>query len=213
MPARASDRAVGRLSLYRRLLSNLLGTGVEFIYSHELAARAGMTAVQVRRDIMLVGYVGTPTKGYSVHQLIASIRHFLDAPQPEGVAMVGIGNLGRAILAYFAGQRPNLSIVAAFDVDADKVNRVTYGCRCYPMEDAARVLAENAIKTLIVAVPAGEAQRVVDSMVAAGIRGVLNFAPARLRVPASVYVEDIDMTTSLEKVAFFARRQSPAEKG
>ena len=162
---------------------------------------------------MAVGCTGSPTKGYDVSELADSIGRFIDGEQPQSVALVGVGNLGRALLAYFAGQRPNLSIVAAFDNDMDKVNRVTYGCRCYPIEDAGMVIADKAIKTVIVTVPAGAAQRVVDSMVATGIRGVLNFAPARLRVPACVYVEDIDMTTSLEKVAFFARQRSPAEKG
>jgi redox-sensing transcriptional repressor len=213
MAPKLSDKVVGRLSLYRRLLSNLSRSGTKYVFSHELAVVAGSTAAQVRRDVMVVGHNGSPTKGYDVHELARSIGELIDGDQSQSVALVGVGNLGRALLPFFAGQRPNLSVVAAFDSDLEKVNRVTYGCRCYPMEEAARVIEEKSIRTVILAVPAGAAQQVVDTVVGAGVRGILNFAPARLRVPACVYVEDIDMTTSLEKVAFFARRRSPAEKG
>ena len=110
----ASNKSIRRLSLYRRLLNSLQAEGVESVYSHQLAAIAGVTAAQVRRDVMEVGYTGTPAKGYSVVGLIQSIRNILDAPEGQGVALIGVGNLGRAILAYFVGRRPNLSIKACF---------------------------------------------------------------------------------------------------
>jgi redox-sensing transcriptional repressor len=206
-----SDKTIGRLSLYRRLLNGLLADGVSHVFSHQLATMAGGTAAQVRRDMMSVGYSGSPKRGYAVRELINSIGAFLDAPQAEGVALVGVGNLGRAILAYFSGRRPNLAIVAAFDADPYKVNRVIHGCRCFPMQDLPKIVQEMQIRTGIIAVPAAEAQAVAEELIRAGVRGLLNFAPVRLHVPRGVHTEDIDMTMSLEKVAYFARQATLKE--
>ena len=193
------------MSLYRRLLNELSAAGRQSIYSHQLAALAGGTAAQVRRDMMSIGYTGSPTRGYDVQELIESIGLFLDSPKGQGAALVGIGNLGRAIMSYFAGRRPKLSIVAAFDVDPAKVNRVILGCRCYPLEQLGEIIASLNISVGVITVPASTAQDIADRMVWAGVRGILNFAPVPLRVPPETYVEDIDMTMSLEKVAYFAR--------
>ncbi|MBE3099508.1 MAG: redox-sensing transcriptional repressor Rex [Planctomycetes bacterium] len=206
-----SDRSIGRLSLYRRLLNVLQAEGARNIYSHQLAAMAGCTAAQVRRDLMAVGYSGSPTHGYEVGRLIESLREFLDAPGGQGVALVGVGNLGKAILSYFLGRRPNLRIVGAFDNDPYKANRVIHGCRCYAMESLPEVIQGQRIRLGIITVPAQAAQDVADALVQAGIRGILNFAPVRLRVPGHVHVEDIDMTVSLEKVAYFARQSEERE--
>lgn len=207
-----SEKTIGRLSLYRRLLGTLLADGTRYVYSHQLAKLVGGTAAQVRRDVMAVGYNGSPVRGYDVQELIEAIRVYLDAPTLQGIALVGIGKLGRAIMAYFTGRRPNLSIVAAFDNDPYKADRVIHGCRCYVLEDLDRVVKEQGIRVAIIAVPATEAQAVADMLVRAGVAGILNFAPVRLQVPRHIYVEDIDMTMSLEKVAYFAR-QNTAEKG
>jgi redox-sensing transcriptional repressor len=201
-----SNRSIGRLSLYRRLLNVLQAEGIRNIYSHQLATLAGCTAAQVRRDLMVVGYSGSPTHGYEVARLIESLREFLDAPGGQGVALVGVGNLGKAILTYFAGRRPNLKIVAAFDNDPYKANRVIHGCRCYSMENLHEVTKSQGIRLAIITVPAQAAQAVADALVKGGVRGILNFAPVRLRAGPRVHVEDIDMTVSLEKVAYFARQ-------
>ena len=201
-----SDKTIGRLSLYRRLLNVLQAEGIRNIFSHQLATMAGCTAAQVRRDLMTVGYSGSPTNGYEVGRLIDSLRDFLDVPGGQAVALVGVGNLGKALLSYFTGRRPNLKIVAAFDNDAYKVNRVIHGCRCYPLESIDQVLGPKAVKVAILTVPAPAAQGVADLLVRAGVQGILNFAPIRLRVPRGVHIEDIDMSISLEKVAFFARQ-------
>lgn len=207
-----SQKTVARLSLYRRLLNELLAGKVEHVYSHQLAQSAGVTAAQVRRDLMVVGYTGSPSRGYHVGELIKAIRSFLDAPTPQAIALVGVGNLGKAILAYFAGRRPNLAILAAFDSNPDKTNRVIHGCRCYHIKDLADVFARHDIRVAILAVPAQGAQEVADQVIRAGARGLVNFAPVPLRVPPFVYVEDIDITTSLEKVAYFARIAGAAKE-
>ena len=200
-----SGKPIGRLSLYRRLLNSLLQDGEQSICSHDLAARAGVTAAQVRRDIMNIGYSGNPNRGYDVGKLVESIGNFLDAPEGQNVVLVGVGNLGRAILAFFAGRRPKLSIVAAFDNDPEKIGRLIKGCRCYSIKHADKIIQELDISIATLCVPAKVAQEVADILVQAGIKGILNFAPVPLHVPYYLYVEDIDMTMSLEKVAYFAR--------
>lgn len=201
------DKTIGRLSLYRRLLHRLQGEEVRNIYSHQLATMAGVTPAQVRRDIMSIGYSGNPNRGYDLSELIESIGHSLDDAEGQYAALVGVGNLGRALLTYFAGRRPKLSIVAAFDNDPRKFDRVIQGCRCHSIDRIHEVVREQHITIGTITVPSGEAQSVADTLVRAGIRGILNFAPIRIRVPAAVYVEDIDLTMSLEKVAYYARKR------
>jgi len=200
-----SHRSIGRLSLYRRLLYDLAENGTDHVHSHQLAGLAEVTAAQVRRDLMAVGCSGTPRRGYNVQDLIESIGELLDTPKAQAAALIGIGNLGRAILAYFVGRRPKLEIAAAFDVNPAKINRTIHGCRCYAVKRLVDVIKRRGIKVGIVAVPASEAQRITEMLVRGGVRGIVNFAPIRLHVPRDVFVEDMDMTMSLEKVAYFAR--------
>ncbi|GMW00501.1 MAG: hypothetical protein AMXMBFR84_16380 [Candidatus Hydrogenedentota bacterium] len=201
----ASDKTIGRLSLYRRILHQQKQEGKEAIYSHELAALANCTPAQVRRDIMTLGYTGSPVRGYDVDALMTSIGQFLDAEAFHGVALVGVGNLGRALLSYFVGRNPRLSIVAAFDVSESVANRVINGCPVYAIDELESVIRDQGIGVAIVAVPATEAQAAAQRLYAAGIRGILNFAPVRLWAPDHVYVEDVDLTMSLERVIYFAR--------
>lgn len=209
-----SDKTIARLSLYRRLLKVLDGEGVRNVFSHQLATMAGCTAAQLRRDLMEVGYSGSPGSGYEVSRLADSIRDFLDVPGGQGVVLVGVGNLGKSLLSYFATRRTTLCVAAAFDNDPSKVNRVIHGCRCYPMESLSEVLKGHAMTMAVIAVPAAAAQGVAETLIRAGVRGLLNFAPVRLRVSPNVYVEDIDMMVALEKVAYFARQGSGrARKG
>ncbi len=201
----ASEKTIGRLTLYRRILNECIQEGTESIHSHTLAAKAGASSAQVRRDLMESGYVGHSRRGYDVMGLIESLREFLDAPEGQGVALVGVGNLGRAILAYFVGRRPSLAIRAAFDIDPQKVGRVVHGCRCHPMETIEDVIAEEGITTAVLAVPVDSAQEAAERLVRGGVRGILNFAPIPLTLPETVHVENIDMSMALEKVAYFSR--------
>ncbi len=203
-----SEKTIGRLSLYRSILHRLLREGTRHVFSHELAAMAGGTPSQVRRDLMDIGASGSPNKGYEVEGLIRSIGECLDPEEPEGVALIGAGNLGGAIMAFFSGRRPRLRIVAAFDTDPFKVNRVLHGVRCYPMSDLERILGEEGIRVAVLTVPGAEAQQVADRLVRAGVRGILNFAPVRLKVLPDVYVENADVAMQLEKVAYFARQSA-----
>jgi redox-sensing transcriptional repressor len=197
---------IGRLSLYRRLLLEQAAAKVSQIYSHQLATLAVSTPAQVRRDLMTIGFSGSPRRGYAINDLIEAISAVLAKTVETSVALVGVGNLGRAILAYFANREPWVRFVAAFDRDPDKVNRLIHGCRVYSIAQAGEVLASAGIRAVVLAVPAPDAQQVADRLVLAGVKGILNFAPVRLHVPADVFVEDMDMTTSLDRVAYYAHR-------
>jgi len=162
---------------------------------------------------MVVGYEGTPRRGYGVAQLISALTSFLDEPGGQPVALVGIGNIGRSLLAYFVGRRPNLSIKAAFDVDPQKIGRVINGCRSFDLSELDREIEAQGIRVAILAVPASEAEQVARRLVDAGVVGILNFAPVALHTPPGIYVENVDVTMSLEKVAFFSRRKKARTAG
>jgi len=205
-----SRKTVGRLSLYRRLLAAEAGQPSGHVYSHTLADRVGVTASQVRRDFMAIGYGGSTAKGYDVPLLLEHIAAFLDPPEAQNMGLAGVGNLGRALLAFFARRRPTLSVVAAFEKDASKSGRVILGCPCHPIGALPERVPELGITVGIIAVPADEAQTVADAFVNAGVCGLLNFAPIPLSVQSSVCVEDVDLTTLLDTVAFFARQSVAA---
>jgi redox-sensing transcriptional repressor len=207
-----SELVVVRLILYRRILRDLAFSGTRYVFSHQLAVLADVTPEQLRRDLMNVRYEGSPTRGYEVVVLEERIGTFLDPPTTQSVALVGVGNLGRALFAYFLGRRPLLQIVAAFDIDPAKVDRMINGCPSYHISEARTVMRDKGINVAMIAVPAAAAQSVADTLVEAGVRSLLNFADVRLRLPPDVYVEHIDIGVTLEKVAFFARRPAAAGK-
>jgi redox-sensing transcriptional repressor len=199
-------KTVGRLSVYRRVLGEVVARGESRIFSHELAARASVTAALVRRDLMSIGVTGSPARGYEIHVLSSRIAEVLEHPQGLRVALVGVGNLGRAILTFVHGRRAGLSVVAAFDRDPLKVGRVIHGCRCFAVSDLAAVCREQGVHAAVLTVPADQAQKVIDELVAAGVRGVLNFAPTTLKVPPGIHVQDMDITSTIEMVCYYALR-------
>jgi len=205
---RLPEKTVERLSEYRRTLLNCLSHGKTHIYSHELAHLQHITAVQVRRDIMFIGYCSIQKKGYDIQELINVIGEIIDAEDPLNVAVIGIGNLGRAITHYFIGKRSKLNIVAAFDIDLNKTNRVISGVKCYPMQKIREIAHEMDISIAILTVPSDVAIETAEKLVMAGIRGILNFTTVPLNVPSNVYLEQYDMITSLEKVAYFVKKQN-----
>jgi redox-sensing transcriptional repressor len=200
------EKTIERLSQYRRILLNCLNKGQTHIFSHELAALLNITAVQVRRDIMFLGYTSIQRKGYDIHEMVNVIGNLLDSREVMNVAVVGIGHLGTAITAYFKGKRAKLDIVASFDVDPDKIGKIIAGVKCYPISQINDVVGELNISIGIITVPPEYAVEVVEKLVHAGIKGFLNFTTVPLNVPSNVYLEEFDMVTSLEKVAYFAKK-------
>jgi redox-sensing transcriptional repressor len=201
------EKTVERLSEYRRTLLNCLAEGKTHIYSHELALMQHITAVQVRRDIMFIGYSSMQRKGYDIQELIDVIGRIIDSDQPLNVAVIGIGNLGRAVTHYFMGKRSKLNIIAAFDIDINKTDRVISGVKCYPMQKLPDIVRDMDISIAILTVPSDTAIETTENLVLSGIKGILNFTSVPLNVPSNVHLEQYDMITSLEKLAYFVKKQ------
>jgi len=198
-------KTVERLSEYRRTLLTCLSENRNFIFSHDLAARLQITAVQVRRDLMLIGYSSVQRKGYDVKELINTISRIIDSDEGMNVAIIGIGNLGRALAGYFKGKRSKLNLVASFDNDPQKINKVISGVKCYPYDDLEKVINELKIQIAILTVPADFAKEIAEETVRYGIKGILNFTTVPLNVQSDVFLEEYDMITSIEKVAYFVK--------
>jgi redox-sensing transcriptional repressor len=205
-------RTIGRLTLYWRTLRDLASEGKTYVYSHDLASRSRVTAAQVRRDLMVLGYSGTPARGYDIAKLREYIEAFVFPATEQKAIIAGVGNIGRALLKFFLGRRPTLRIIASLETNPEKFDRMIHGCPCYSVENAAKIIQEKGITVGIIAVPDKEAQFVADVFVHAGIRGILNFARTALHVPSGVYVEDIDLAMSMDRVAFFARQSIRSER-
>jgi len=194
------------MSRYRRVLNSLIEKGELYIFSHQLAFLVDSTPAQVRRDLMSIGYSGNSRKGYEVKLLKNEIDALLDEPEGQKIAIVGMGNLGRAILTYLTGRNSKLTVSAAFDSDSTKVNRVICGCRCYHTDQMEDVIRREGITVGIVTVPASAAQTTIDKLVKAGIKAIVNWAPIHVHVPEGIFVETRDIMLSLEKAAFFAKK-------
>lgn len=201
------ERTVERLSEYRRTLLECMDEGKTYIYSHELAKLHDITAVQVRRDIMLMGFSGALKKGYFIKDLIDSIGKLLDFDPGINVAIIGLGHLGSAITAYFIGKRSKLNIVAAFDVDQSKIDKTIADIRCFHMDSLNDVVREKNITIGIITVPSQFAADTAEKLVAAGIKGILNFTSVPLKVPEDVFLENRDMVSSLEKIAYYVKNR------
>lgn len=201
-----SRRSIKRLSVYRRALAGLPKT-MPFIFSRQLAELSGASAAQVRRDLMVLSSTGSPSRGYCVADLIRSIDAFFAGGSRHKVALVGLGTLGRALIAFFQRRYHRFSILAIFDKDPEQTGRVVHGIRSYPMRELPRVVEEAGISIAVLALPDGTAQEVADLLTQAGVTGLLNFAPVTLRVPEGVSVENIDIPAALDRLAFFAAQE------
>lgn len=199
------DKTIERLSQYRRNLLIILAKGKKFIFSHEIAKLLHITPVQVRRDIMLIGYNRTLRKGYNIKELIDLIGQIIDTENGQNVAIVGLGNFGKAIVRYFSKKRPKLKIVAAFDVNPEKVGRVFNGIPVYHINEINEKIPEENISIGILTVPYDKTTEVADLLVQTGIRGILNFTSKSIYLPEHVYLEEYDMITSLEKIAYHTK--------
>lgn len=202
------DKTVERLSQYRRNLLVCLSKGKQHIFSHEIANIHNITPVQVRRDLMLIGYTGTLRKGYDVKELIDLIGQILDSRNGLKVCVVGVGNLGRSLISYFNGRRSKLTIVAGFDTNPEKVDKVYAGVHCYHSDRLNEIIRQEGITIAIITVPAEQSPDVAEKLVIAGIKGILNYTPKSVNVPPQVYLEEYDMITSLEKVSYFVKKNS-----
>ncbi len=202
---RLSRASVNRLSLYLRRLDGFLREGTTKVSSSLLGESLGITDAQVRKDLAYLGHLGHPGIGYPTRELIEAIRHTLGIDREWKAVLVGVGNLARALLRYRGFTQQGFRIVALFDSDSAKVGQQLEGLTvCSPGELPAKVASSGAELGLLT-VPAESAQGVADALVAAGIRGILNFAPTVLRVPDQVSLVSVDLTVQLEQLAFYVQ--------
>lgn len=205
VPNNIPERTIERLSEYRRTLLECLDKGITHLYSHTLAGIHGITAVQVRRDLMLIGFSTDSKRGYDAQVLVDFIGNILDAPDVINIGVVGMGHIGQAVTQYFTGKRTKLKIVAAFDNDPQKVGRTISGVPCYHIDDFGKKTAAHKIKIILLSSPTDVAETFVEPIIAAGVKGVLNFTSKPLNFPEGIYVADYDIITLLEKVAYFVK--------
>jgi len=209
--SRISESTVRRLSHYYRVLQEVDAEGKRLISSHRLAEREGITSAQVRKDLSYFGSFGRRGLGYHVPHLIEEIRSILGLDRRWRVAMVGAGNIGAALLAYrgFAGQ--GFDIVAVFDRDPARIGQRLGLLTVLDIAELPAVAAAQGFDMGVIATPIRAAQEVADALVAAGVRGILNFAPRKLFVPEHVALRTVDMTVEFESLSF-ALSQSLAPK-
>jgi len=200
-----SQKVIERLSIYRRILNIELQRGNQYIFSHDLAKMNNSSSAQVRRDLMVIGLSGIPRKGYEIAALCKEIQLFLEAPRLQQIALVGIGNIGRALLTYFLGRYDKIAITAAFDVDPEKINRTIYGCQTYHINNLQDIVLQNRIKIGIITVPENFAQRVANQLIDSGVKSIINWAPVALHVPENIFIENRDIAVAVEKAAYYSK--------
>jgi redox-sensing transcriptional repressor len=197
---------VARLSLYLRELQQVIRDGHQTINSVELGRRLACTDAQVRKDLANFGQFGRRGVGYRCSELMAAIRGILGTDASWSVALVGVGNLGRALLGYRGFSERGFQFVAALDADAKKVGMKVEGLRVHALDALPRIVRDHKIRLGVIAVPAAAAQDVADRMTAAGIEGILNFAPVTISLPATVSQVGVDVAIELEQLAFSVLR-------
>jgi redox-sensing transcriptional repressor len=193
---------IRRLSHYLRSLEDLEGTGGETVSSEELAIRGQTTAAQVRKDLSHFGSFGKRGLGYKVEELRRRLRQILGVDRSWRVALIGAGRIGSALFEYPAFESRGYECVAIIDSDPAKIGKQWSGLRIHGPDDLESLLRELGVELVILAVPARAAQEMADRTVAAGIKGILNFAPIRLKVPVDVPVEDVNLVMQLEALSF-----------
>lgn len=203
--ARLSRASVQRFSYYLRHLQRFVREGAQTVSSLELGEVLGITDAQVRKDLAYLGNLGQPGIGYPAQELIDALRHRLGIDRTWATVVVGIGNLARALLRHRGFEQQGFQFVALFDADPKKIGQKIDGLEVYDLQRMAEVVANWKAELAVVAVPADAAQSVTDALVAAGIRGILNFAPTVVRLPEGVSLVAVDLAVQLEQLAFLVQ--------
>ena len=199
---RIADSTVRRLSIYLRFLEESAQRGIPTISSDELARRGGTTSAQVRKDLSFFGSFGKRGLGYSVPELTESLREILGLRRQWRVIIVGAGKIGTALAQYRGFRQRGFNVVAVYDRDPKKVRTRWDSLTVRDMSNLERDIAEEEPDIVVLTTPGEEAQAVVDRLVAAGIRAVLNFAPVQLHVPPEVTLKHVNMAMELEGLSF-----------
>lgn len=203
-PEQVSELTTNRLSVYLRCLNELDAAGVETISSQALAEQFHLNAAQIRKDLAYFGEFGVRGVGYYVTDLRRHLRQILGLDRSFRVAIIGAGNLGLALADYPGFRQEGFDIAALFDAAPEKVGQASRsGVPIHDIADLKRVARREGIDIAMLAVPASAAQQVVDLVVAAGIKAILNFSPGALKAPAEVKLKSVDLTVSLESLSFY----------
>jgi redox-sensing transcriptional repressor len=200
--AKLSRASVQRFSLYLRHLERWKQEGLEVVSSSQLGEALGINDAQVRKDLAYLGNLGQPGIGYYTQELITALRHRLGVDRAWTAVVVGVGNLTRALLRYRGFTQQGFQFVALFDADPQKIGQKVEGLEVYSPDKLPQVVAATKAELAVLAVPSENAQPVADALVAAGIKGILNFAPVMLRLPAHVSLVAVDLAVQLEQLAF-----------
>lgn len=204
----APKAVVGRVSLYLRQLELFQKQGAVTVSSTQLGLPLGINDAQVRKDLAFFGQFGHPGVGYPIEDLIDSLRRILGIDRVWPTAMVGLGNLGRALIRYRGFRSRGFQIVALFDNDPRKLGASHGGLTVQPLEELEPTARQRNISLAMLTVPADSAQAVADQLVACGIRGILNFAPVTLSVPESISVVAVDLSIQLEHLVYRVQTRS-----
>ncbi len=198
-----SEAVVRRLPVYLRFLNELNMKNVQTVSSQDLGNKLDLNPAQIRKDLAYFGEFGKKGIGYDVNYLIEKIRQILKLNQDIAVALVGAGNLGRALCNYNVYLKDNMKITAIFDDSPDKVGTNINNLQVHPMKELVGIIREEAIRIGIITVPASEAQSVADEFVRGGVEAILNFAPVIIKVPMHIRVHNADFTTDLQSLAYY----------
>ncbi|MDV2686640.1 redox-sensing transcriptional repressor Rex [Alkalihalophilus lindianensis] len=202
--AKIPQATAKRLPLYYRFLENLHASGKQRVSSTELSEAVKVDSATIRRDFSYFGALGKKGYGYNVNYLLSFFRETLDQNELTKVILVGVGNLGTAFLHYNFSKNNNTQIEMAFDVDDKKIGTEVGGVQIYNLDDLENIL-DPEVTVAILTVPSQAAQKIADRLVDAGIKGILNFTPARLSVPDSVRVHHIDLSVELQALVYFLK--------
>jgi redox-sensing transcriptional repressor len=202
-----SDSTINRLSKYYRTLSRLYEANITTISSEEIAEIDGVTAAQVRKDLSLFGTFGKRGLGYHTGDLREQIKRILGLFKEWNVAIIGVGNIGQALINYEEFKTQGFHIKLLVDNDPEKIGQKIKGIEIKPFTEIAKLLKLYNIQIAIIAVPAKIAQEVVDHLIHTGIKAILNFAPTSLKVPAGVMIKNENMSIELEALTYFLTNQ------
>jgi redox-sensing transcriptional repressor len=203
-PDSVSELTTNRLSVYLRCLNELEAAGVQTISSQALAEQFHLNAAQIRKDLAYFGEFGVRGVGYYVEDLQRHLRQILGLDRRLRVAIIGAGNLGLALADYPGFRQEGFEIAALFDAARDKIGeRSRGGVSIHDIRDLKKVARRDRLDIAVLAVPAPQAQPVVEQVVAAGIKAILNFSPGALKVPDDVKLKSVDLTVSLESLSFY----------
>ncbi len=205
IPPEIPRKTIYRLSLYLRCLQRLKSNAIRTVSSEALARAAGVKSTQLRKDLTYFGQFGTRGLGYDVEELATMMSDLLGTTRLQPVVLVGAGHLGMALLSYRGFEQEGFEIVAAFDLERDRKRSKKLTQPILSMERLPEFVLEHGVKMAILTVPGTVAQEVANTLVQAGVEGILNFAPIVLQVPEEVMVNNVNLAIELENLSYFVQ--------